>query len=207
MFSNAGLAIDIGAYTVTENDAGDPDWGGNGLQNFPVLNQVVTGTGIGVRGTLNSRPNQVYRLQFFANAACDPVYGNGEGQIFLGETSVATAADSNAVFTVSLPGTLAPGQVVTATATDSYGNTSEFSDCRGVEPAPLLKFSVVTTPSPALQLSWTNSPSGFVLKQTDNLQAPIVWVTVPGVPPAAGGNFVFSAPMTATNRFYLLQFE
>jgi hypothetical protein len=56
----------------------------------------------------------------------------GEGQVFLGSTDVSTNASGNASFDVTLPTTGGPR--ITATATDSTGNTSEFS----LAPSPKL---------------------------------------------------------------------
>jgi hypothetical protein len=82
-----------------------------------------------ITGTLNSAPNEVYRLEFFANASCDPS-GFGEGRDFLGATTSITDGAGNAGFSVAFPKTVAMGSSITATATDSTGNTSEFSACR-----------------------------------------------------------------------------
>ena len=121
IFSNGGLGIDLGTAGVTPNDAGDADTGANNLQNFPVL-AAASG---GVHGTLNSAPNGAFRIQFFGNTACD-ASDNGEGATFLGATSVATDANGTATIPY-FPA--AVGQFVTATATDSSNNTSEFSAC------------------------------------------------------------------------------
>ena len=121
IFANAQLGIDLGPGGVTPNDTGDADSGANTLQNFPVL----TASAGGVQGTLNSTPSAVFTIQFFGNAACD-ASGNGQGQTFLGASSITTDGSGDAAipfFAVS------PVQVVTATATSAGGDTSEFSAC------------------------------------------------------------------------------
>lgn len=149
---NATLGIDLVPATfargVTPNDNGDGDSGGNGLQNFPVLSEAATnGTSVHVSGAFNSRANRTYRLEFFANAACDGT-GYGEGERFLGETVVTTDGAGNAAINTVVQGVVAPGEFLTATATDAAdGNTSEFSACveaqagGGVDCNAITKFS------------------------------------------------------------------
>jgi len=74
------IGIDLNDDGVTTNDPGDSDTGPNGLQNFPVVTSVShQGGQLVIGGTLNSRPFGTYRLEFFANEACDPSgYGQGE---------------------------------------------------------------------------------------------------------------------------------
>jgi hypothetical protein len=81
-----------------------------------------------VQGVLMGVANTTYRLQFFANTACDPS-GFGEGQRLLGTFTVTTNASCQASFVLTLAAPLPPGQSVTATATDPGNNTSEFSRC------------------------------------------------------------------------------
>jgi hypothetical protein len=133
IFDNGELGIDLLGFApagVTPNDPGDPDTGGNSLQNFPVLSSAErSGSGTAVRGTLNSLPNQAFTLEFFANASCDPS-GYGEGQMFLGSTGVTTDASGNVSFIATLGASAPAGSAVTSTATqNSTGNTSEFSEC------------------------------------------------------------------------------
>ena len=112
---------------VTPNDAGDVDTGPNNVQNFPVLtsaNSTLAGTTIA--GTLNSTPNTTFTIQIFSDSSCDPS-GNGEGQLFVGSTSIATDPGGNLNFSQLFPAVVADQHVVSATATDSNGNTSEFS--------------------------------------------------------------------------------
>jgi hypothetical protein len=126
---NGGLGIDLAADGVTSNDPGDSDTGPNNLQNFPVLLSVIsTGASTSIQGTLNSLPSTAYQIEFYSSPSCD-ASGNGEGQTFLGEASVATDASGNASFQAALPLLKASEQMVTATATDPTGNTSEFSAC------------------------------------------------------------------------------
>ena len=112
---------------MTPNDAGDGDAGANNLQNFPVLTSATSGSTT-IEGTLNSASNTQFRLEFFANTACDPS-GFGEGETFLGSTDVTTDGSGNASFTVTFPATVPVGQFITSTATDPDNNTSEFSQC------------------------------------------------------------------------------
>jgi uncharacterized protein (TIGR02145 family) len=131
VYSNGGLGIDLGGTGVTPNDNGDADTGPNNLQNFPVLGNLSFSPGnVTVTGTLNSLPSLTYKLEFFANKVADNT-GYGEGQTYLGSSSVTTNSAGNGTFTVTLPTMTKYGDVITATATDSAGNTSEFSQAIG----------------------------------------------------------------------------
>ena len=122
-----GLGINLFAPDlVTLNDVGDADTGPSGLQNYPVVT-VATAAGI-VQGTFNSKAGATYRLEFFANPACDGS-GYGEGKTFIGFQSVTTDGSGNASFNAAFAALPAGQSVVTATATDAAGNTSEFSQC------------------------------------------------------------------------------
>src|SRR2546427_13100121 len=98
-------------------------------QNLPVNTLgAADSTPTSIPGTLNSTANTQFRIEFFANAACDPS-GNGQGQTFLGFTNATTDASCNASFSLSIPNSVVTGPIITATATDSNNNTSEFSAC------------------------------------------------------------------------------
>lgn len=135
IYANGLLGISLDDFPfVLANDAGDRDtWAidriGNDGQNYPVLTQAAVSAGNAtVTGTLNSIANSVFTLEFFANAVCDRS-GYGQGQTYLGTTDVTSNASGNASFgplTFAAP----TGQaVITSTATDATGNTSEFSKC------------------------------------------------------------------------------
>lgn len=134
--SNGALGIDLLLPAgPNPNDPQDPDLGGNRLQNYPVITSVITtGSSTIIEGTLNSAPNEAFTIEFFRNLMADPS-GFGEGQTFIGDTTVTTDGDGNATFTVVFAGVPA-GEVITATATDIAGNTSEFSGATTVEPVP-----------------------------------------------------------------------
>jgi len=203
IFSNGGLGIDLGGYQVTQNDNCDVDPGANMLQNFPLLTQAVSGSGIGVRGILNSKANSTFNVQFFANAGCDSS-GNGEGQTFLGEKIVTTDGSCNVSFVAQLPGTVPAGYIITATATDGANNTSEFSACVTVALAPVLSISSAAS-NQQVNLAWSTNVTGFVLKQTPSLSPPIQWTTVPST--LSNTQFVASYPVTSSNSFFALTFE
>jgi len=146
IFSNSGLGIDLGADGRTANDACDGDTGANNKQNFPVLTSATSdATNTTIAGTLNATANTMYRVEVFASNSCDPS-GNGEGKVFLGFATVATDASCNGSFSLMVPNASITGSVVTATATDPNGNTSEFSSCvpLGVPATNLVQFSAPT---------------------------------------------------------------
>jgi CSLREA domain-containing protein len=127
--NSTGLGIDLALDGVTANDTGDSDDGNNNLQNFPVITSAEgTLNTLVVDGTLNSTPNTTFRVELFANDACDPS-GYGEGQFFLGAQDVTTDGSGDATFTAQVSSGFSIGQQITATATDPNNNTSEFSEC------------------------------------------------------------------------------
>lgn len=126
IFNNGALGIDLFGNGVTLNDRNDPDIGPNNLQNFPVIRSAVSiGGATAIEGTLNSTANSGFTIELFSNDSADPS-GFGEGQTLIGTRNVTTDAAGNTSF--SLSDVFVPtGQFISATATDSAGNTSEFS--------------------------------------------------------------------------------
>lgn len=143
IYGNGGIGIDLmpdtWTFGVTSNDALDADAGANGLQNFPeVASATREGGGIHVVGTLRSRANRNYAIEFFGSPSCDPS-GHGPGQVYLGSTAVTTDAGGNAAFDVSLAASVPDGWVMTSTATfEPRGDTSEFSACTAVIGDPVV---------------------------------------------------------------------
>jgi uncharacterized repeat protein (TIGR01451 family) len=130
IYRNAGLGIDLGVDGVTPNDPGDLDSGPNNLLNFPIITNVISSDiAIAVSGYVDGAPGQSYRVRFFLNDHCDPS-GHGEGKLCAGEAMVGKDEDSSGLATFhAVLRTGLPGVFITATATDSAGNTSEFSPC------------------------------------------------------------------------------
>jgi uncharacterized repeat protein (TIGR01451 family) len=192
-FANGGLGIDLDPRNidpnlsgapqgVTLNDVNDSDTGPNGLLNYPVLTTAsISGTNLTVTGF--ARPDSVIELFI---AAPDPS-GFGEGQTYKTTLTEGSAADTDATtgtygpgaingilqgtdttnrfsFTISIPGGVAIGTVLTATATLS-GNTSEFSGNVIVTGAPSLVFmKTVSVASDPVNLTSNpkNIPGAFI---------------------------------------------
>jgi hypothetical protein len=133
IFANALLGIDLGADGVTPNDPGDSDAGPNNLQNFPVIDSALLddANNVTIAGTLDSATAAVYRLEFFSGISCDAT-GHGEGAHYLGSTVVTTDGGS-AGFDVTLPNPVVDANTITATATSTGRDTSEFSACSTAE--------------------------------------------------------------------------
>jgi hypothetical protein len=187
IFSNSGLGIDLGANGVTTNDPCDTDNGPNHLQNFPILTGATNRVGsTTISGILDSSANTDFTIDFYANIDCD-ASGFGEGNFYLGSTTVATDGSCHASFTATLPASDLQNQFVTATATDANGNTSEFSPCQTVVIGPLPTLSVILSSSD-LQISWPDALIGWTPESTTNLNLPIVWVPITNQP-ADDGNF------------------
>ena len=137
--SNTRLGIDLipwsGAIGPTPNDPMDGDTqGGNAFQNFPeIMSAQSDGGSISISGMLDSIPNSEFRVEFFASPQCDPS-GYGEGEVFLGYSTVQTNAAGIATINANVPSNAPAGWVITSTATQTEsGNTSEFSLCALLE--------------------------------------------------------------------------
>jgi hypothetical protein len=138
LFENGGIGIDLSDDAgITPNDVCDGDSGANGLQNFPVLTSAMSGPGSTVvAGTLDSTIAGSFRIEFFSTPDCDDGFPNGEGQTFIGATTVNTAGSCNVAINAAFPVGVPVGSVVTATATDQFNNTSELSQCVTVTASP-----------------------------------------------------------------------
>jgi hypothetical protein len=136
IYANGQLGIDLAGSGVTPNDDDGglqlDDYANHGL-NFPVLTGAIGGTDQGtVSGTLTTLPGD-YTIDFYASAACDGS-GHGEGQIWLKGVSItvptpAIGDQGTRNFNATLKLALLGGRVITATATNTAGDTSEFSAC------------------------------------------------------------------------------
>lgn len=131
---NGDLGIDLVEFTgpgPTPNDPLDADTeGGNSLQNFPVIAKAASRDGLtGAKGRLESTPNTLFKIDFYASPACDPS-GYGEGAEIVDSISVTTDSSGVATFRRAFRRTAPSGWVVTATATNvGTMETSEFSPC------------------------------------------------------------------------------
>ena len=161
------------------NDLDDLDHGGNNLQNFPIVTLAGSdGSITKIKGSLNSSPgaDHRFRLEFFANPACDSS-GYGEGKTFIGATELQTALDGQGTFDVVFPVAVPLGHFVTATATQpavlngqTYNSTSEFSQCTPV--VELFTLTVVNgtgsgqyEEGAVVNLSASDPPAGRIFDQ------------------------------------------
>ncbi len=133
IFNNGLLGIKLGSdNAVTPNDEKDLDVGPNDFQNYPVINSVTYSSGnmLTIQGTLHSSVTQIYTIHLYGSDTCDPS-GHGEGKVYLGKaSSVMTNSSGNATFGFGPVGSATRYLFITATATDLYKNTSEFSYCK-----------------------------------------------------------------------------
>ena len=212
IFDNGGLGIDLGVTGITTNDVLDADLGANGLQNFPVLtNAAINFSSLSVQGTFNSAANAAYRLEFFATPNWDAA-GIPEGQTFLGATNVTTDGNGNAVFNCVFATTPATNSLITATATDANGNSSEFSSAAGIVPngiaSPSLAISGGGVSGGGANTATVTWPSAafFTLEQAGSLTPPVQWQAVTSGITDLGGikSFAFSGG-TNTNQFFRLK--
>jgi len=205
---------------VTPNDDKDPDTGANNLQNFPVITSATVesseqfegnrrtsssksdsinsqSSGNKIFGTLNSRPYRRFRIDFYSNAECnsspaDTPYGEGQnwiGSILTDETD----HDGNVSFEFC-PESLNYGDIITATATDRSGNTSEFSHCFLVQPSPNVTVAVVNDPATVAEDNGVPLVFRFTRSNTSN--SPVVSFTKGGT--AASSDFTVVSDANVT---------
>ena len=93
------------------------------------MTNAPAGQSTTIQGTLDSTPSTEFEVDFYAVSAClRRPQGFREGQTYIGTATVTTDGSGHAAINTVLPGVaLEPGDLVTATATDAQGNTSEFS--------------------------------------------------------------------------------
>ena len=138
IYSNTGLAIDLGANGVTANDTNDGDSGANDLLNFPVVTKVVqNGANLDVTLVLDV-PAGNYRIELYQNPAGIDSTRYGEGQVFLGALSITSTGTGAQTFTGTLTSVTATSITrISATATRdlgaaTIGSTSEFGPRAGL---------------------------------------------------------------------------
>lgn len=114
---------------VTPNDPGDGDQGPNDLINFPVITSAVYNAGTTtVSGTIDIA-GAANNVEVF-RALLGNYSNHGQGATYLGSDTAPGATS----WTVVLTGGALPGQLLTATVTDSFGtsitagSTSEFAE-------------------------------------------------------------------------------
>ena len=168
IFANTGQAIDLGDDGVTYN-AASPRQGPNNLQNFPIIVATADGQTEGWLG--GSESDTTFRIDFFASAGYGPG-GAGEAQDYLGSLQETTNAAGAVTFAV--PFTAPAGlPIITATAIDPQGNTSEVSALRrAVLHVPAR--SVRVTPGQSVVFS-TTSGDGIAIQDPDAGPLNPVW--------------------------------
>lgn len=127
IYSNGGSpAIDLPPLgVVNQNDEGDADAGPNTLLNHPVVTTADTTL---ISGTACAG----CRVEVFDVGPDGSPMVHGPGRTFLAEAVADGAGD----WTALLAGQVSAGMVLTTTATDPGGSTSEFSRNVAVEVAP-----------------------------------------------------------------------
>lgn len=146
----------VNGFSPLANDALDADTGANAFQNKPELSAASTAGA--VEGVLEASPNETYTLELSLATDCH-ASGYGAADFLLGAIDVRTDTAGKAVFAgrfLHQPLTgLRAGDMVSATATDSRGNTSEFSRCLPLSAAIPTQVVIASlpTPQPAMDTS------------------------------------------------------
>jgi hypothetical protein len=228
IFSNGRLGIDLGDVGITPNDALDADIGPNLLQNFPVLTSFAASAQVGTEGfaskrsaaaeipdsaplsaeaitvnaTLNSTPNTTFTVHWYfsADAQCASNQA-GSRPLVTGRIPDLTTDGSGSVpfnFPFTFPLGIGSG-IINCTATDSTGNTSEFSAClvvSGSAPTP------TPTPTPTLK-SLQFSAASYSINE-GGVSVPITVTRSGDTSPAASVNFAASDGSASQTSDYVV---
>ena len=206
IYDNGGLGIDLGASGITPNDAGDFDVGANQLQNFATITNALSLHGSTlVQGTLNAEASANFRIELFASPPFDPL-GLAEGQLFLGSTNVTTDANGEASFSVMV-NYAAADHLITATATDANGNTSEFSSAAPLAIGPQGVSLAIVNNGTSQTIYWPAVALQFELETTGALNSTSQWQTITSgiVTLAEWKQYVVTNGPSATNQFFRLR--
>jgi hypothetical protein len=195
--STVKMGIDLGCDDATANDYQDSDVGPNKLQNAPELTSIETVSGYNINGKLHSSPNTKFRLEFFANCSLNDNNLAG-GETFIGARNVTTGSLGDAVFAYTFPAPKCP--MITATATDPEGNTSEFS--LWVAPvAPVFKdnFSKGTSRWKVMRGGWSVDSKQYV-SDSNKRNLAIVKKFDPTTAPIGAGRIQSTVTLTDTGK-------
>ena len=143
IYGNGILGIDLDNNgSVSLNSPGGPHSGANHLQNYPDIYAVHTiGSSTKIGGEYNGIPNTTFQLEFYDSSGCNggPPNNYGQGQNYLGSTTVRTDQFGNTTFGFTTASPVPGNTYVTATASTTNGSysfpvqtadeASEFSKC------------------------------------------------------------------------------
>jgi len=124
IYNNQILDIDLFPYGVNANDANDADNGANDLMNYPSITSAVYVSGFGttqINGTLDFVNPTNVKVEIFKSNN-NNILQHGGATEFIGSTLV----NQNGTWSFST-NKLSSSDDITVTATDTMGNTSEFS--------------------------------------------------------------------------------
>ncbi len=161
IFGNGGLGIDLGANGATANDGALTAGQGNQLMDSPVIsNANLVGNDLSLSGFVGSAAGQ----SLFANSRVEFYKITANASVYLG--ALTTDASGNYSGTLDVTGLgLNQSDSITATATDSNGNTSEFSTTFQANAAPTAVSDSATATEAGGVANGTSgiNPSGNVL--------------------------------------------
>ena len=170
------MAIDLGDDGITYNQS-SPQPGPNNFQSFPIIATASSGK---IEGWLGgSAPDATFRVDVFASAGYS-LKGAGQAQSYLGSLEVTTDDDGSVVFDVPFAPPIGL-PVLTATATDQFGDTSEVS---GLRPGVLEVSQPVVRKSAGQPLVLLSAASGDGITLNDPEAGPLdlTWMLNLSVP-------------------------
>ncbi len=138
VYGNDSLGIDLFDDGVTLNDIGDTDTGPNDMLNYPEIDSLFMNPDSTYRVYGTAADSSI--IEFFVahpegdtSKPADPS-GYGEAYSYIGSDT----ADNNGDFEYQIDNTVPYFSMITVTATDTLGNTSEFAPNFYLIPTPLI---------------------------------------------------------------------
>lgn len=128
IFGNGMMGIDLYPWGVNNNDASDSDNGSNERMNYPVIQSVSLNWATGITTISGTVDCTTYggpvgiKIELFKSNGTN-MFNHGDGTTYLGDTIVIGVSGN---WSFNCTG-LTASDMVTATATDIRGNTSEFA--------------------------------------------------------------------------------
>jgi hypothetical protein len=158
IYDNVGLGIDLAPSGVTPNDPGDADTGPNNLQNYPEIDSIIE-TDPNLFYVYGHAAPDAFVEVFIAQAYDDPLqieHPSLHGPAY--ELVVSGQADDITGEFDTGPLAIQKWTIITTTATDASGNTSEFASNRALTPSPLEVTSYTNPERPPLGVTVYYAP-------------------------------------------------